>query len=752
VSPDIRAADPKNKGKTAPPKDTEGEQNDGGDDEDEGDDDADKAGRDKNKNKNKNGDNDDRLEQAELLTREMTLATKHNTYDPETRTAEAIISTGARVRRNDWWSGDTWDEVLDIQPGSVRLGRLNAGAQVIDGHNYFGGIRALVGAVVPGSARIESGQLLARLKFSRSELGERIAQDLIDGIPIKLSAGYKTHRESTDKTTSPETRMATDWEPYEVSVVTIPAEGEGAAIRQYHNRAGPPNRKESVMADETRGAGVNNETPVVDTAAIIAEANKRSADILGICRQAGLDMELAERAIADSKVTVEDFRKKAFESLADRTRAQGSTNGASGAANSSQQTHDFRFGPNGRFEVIRNNDEGKFQAIVDAMTIRILAARRTPAITTQEQKEWVDMMGRTDLVSQSMRIVDGKEEPKDQQVRNYLGIGWAEVAAECLGYRGTIRTPAQAERIIESAWNTGLRGRDAMLSTGDFPFIFENVLNKSLLARYQLMMPTYREIAVERPFNDFRPHPQYRTGEFPMLQPVTETGELRAGASVDSKETVSVTPYGIIFPISRTMIVNDDLGAIDQILGSAGDTVLIFENVTFFQMLISNPTLLQDGTAVYNAATHNNLLTGAGTGGPPSVSSIGQMRAGMRAQKSLSNLFINVPPRILLTGPYQETAADQMVTSITPTLTSSVNPFSGRLRSVSDSNIADQSWYLFTEPGRVPCFVYGFLGGATGPRVRTDEPFGVQGVRTSLEHDFGVGAIDFRGTYKNNGQ
>src|SRR5262249_17000323 len=123
----------------------------------------------------------------------------------------------------------------------------------------------------------------------------------------------------------------------------------------------------------------------------------------------------------------------------------------------------------------------------------------------------------------------------------------------------------------------------------------------------------------------------------------------------------------------------------------------------------------------------------------------------MRKQKNPSGQFINTPPAIILTGPSQETAADQIITSITPTLTTSVNPFSGKLRSVSDANISDDSWYLMCEPGRVPTFIYGFPAGQAGPRTKVDSPFGVQGVRISLEHDFGVGAIDFRGAFKNPG-
>jgi hypothetical protein len=39
-----------------------------------------------------------------------------------------------------------------------------------------------------------------------------------------------------------------------------------------------------------------------------------------------------------------------------------------------------------------------------------------------------------------------------------------------------------------------------------------------------------------------------------------------------------------------------------------------------------------------------------------------------------------------------------------------------------------------------------------GPRTRIESQFGMQGVKVSLEHDFGVGAIDFRSFYRNPGQ
>jgi hypothetical protein len=47
--------------------------------------------------------------------------------------------------------------------------------------------------------------------------------------------------------------------------------------------------------------------------------------------------------------------------------------------------------------------------------------------------------------------------------------------------------------------------------------------------------------------------------------------------------------------------------------------------------------------------------------------------------------------------------------------------------------------------------MYGYLQGEAGPRMRMDEPFGTQGVAYSVELDFGVGSIDYRGGWKNAG-
>lgn len=434
------------------------------------------------------------------------------------------------------------------------------------------------------------------------------------------------------------------------------------------------------------------------------------AELVAIDTQArGMDIDLGLAGAVARGETADAMRKRLFKELSKRSEKLGPTGGGSDVV------------------ILRDERDGVRDAMEIAMIQRVLGSRGNDGIEYKPK----DLRERA------------RVDQYRKQAEQYMGMGIVDIAAQCIGYRGrgSYLTHRDVDDILTRAFH----------STSDFPAIFQNVLNKSLLARYELAQPTYRRLAAQRNFNDFRPHPQIRAGEFPALQPVSETGEISYGTSADNQETVSVRAYGIVFSISRQMLVNDDLAAIDQILGSAGDTVMVFENTTFFTMFLSaskaGPTLVQDTTAVF-ATGHNNL---AGSGAVPSVATIGAARAAMRAQTSISGLYLNIPPKIILTGPLQETVADQMVTSITPTLTTSVNPFSGRLESVSDANITGTDWYLAADPMRLPNFVYGFLNGASGPRTRTFEPFGVQGIKISLEHDFGVGAIDYRGMYRNPG-
>lgn len=151
--------------------------------------------------------------------------------DPESRTADLVFSTGAAVERFDWLTGKRYLEVLSLKPAHVRLERLNAGAPLLDAH-YAASVTHQLGAVVRGSARIERGLALARVRFSKRAEVEPIFRDVQDDILTSVSVGYRVYR--FEETAGPNggipTREATDWEPFEVSLVPMPAD-VGAKVR-----------------------------------------------------------------------------------------------------------------------------------------------------------------------------------------------------------------------------------------------------------------------------------------------------------------------------------------------------------------------------------------------------------------------------------------------------------------------------------------------------------------------------------------
>jgi len=151
--------------------------------------------------------------------------------DPDARTAELIFSTGAAVDRVDWWTGKRFREVLSMKPGHVRLERLNSGAPLLDSHSGFS-ISHQLGVVQRGTARLSKGQGLASVRFSKRAEVEPIFRDVQDGILGAVSVGYRVFRfeETVPKGEEIPTRLATDWEPFEVSLVPMPAD-VGARVR-----------------------------------------------------------------------------------------------------------------------------------------------------------------------------------------------------------------------------------------------------------------------------------------------------------------------------------------------------------------------------------------------------------------------------------------------------------------------------------------------------------------------------------------
>ena len=76
-------------------------------------------------------------------------------FNEAERTVDVVWTTGARRRAYDWYNDTVFEEELAVEPAAVDMSRFDAGTvQVLDGHNVYGGVRAILGIATEGGMRI----------------------------------------------------------------------------------------------------------------------------------------------------------------------------------------------------------------------------------------------------------------------------------------------------------------------------------------------------------------------------------------------------------------------------------------------------------------------------------------------------------------------------------------------------------------------------------------------------------------------
>lgn len=157
------------------------------------------------------------------------MASDGATIDPDALTAEFSFSSELPVER---FYGN---EVLDHSPGSADLSRVKDGAPLLWNHDPG----QVIGVVE--SAKIgDDKRGYAKVRFSKSARGQEILQDIKDGILRNVSFGYQINQmeETRGGKNEPSTFTAKSWMPYEISIVSIPADnsvGFGRASDDLEN-------------------------------------------------------------------------------------------------------------------------------------------------------------------------------------------------------------------------------------------------------------------------------------------------------------------------------------------------------------------------------------------------------------------------------------------------------------------------------------------------------------------------------------
>lgn len=150
--------------------------------------------------------------------------------DEEKRTAEFVAATENGVM--------TWGGIEYLKMSGAKLTRFRKNPVVLDAHDSYSG-----GSVIGNAdVKVESKNLVARVRFATTTRAEEIWQLVKDGFLRALSIGFlpyqqtikrlaegETDGEGEDMITGP-ARIIRSWELYEISVVPVPADPD--AVRR----------------------------------------------------------------------------------------------------------------------------------------------------------------------------------------------------------------------------------------------------------------------------------------------------------------------------------------------------------------------------------------------------------------------------------------------------------------------------------------------------------------------------------------
>lgn len=217
--------------------------------------------------------------------------------DEESRTVDLVFSTEeSEIER---WFGI---EVLGHKSGEVDMSRLDSGsAALLMDHNRTDQVGVIVSAEIGADRK---GR--AKVRFGKSARAEEVFRDVVDGIRQCVSVGYYVNEMvlvKAGKDGVPSEYRVTSWQPFEISIVSVPADmaaGIGRAAGDAEQREitiyepktetkEEPKMPEAIEENrQTPAPAATHAAPAASVnveeiqARAMADANKRVADIMAV--------------------------------------------------------------------------------------------------------------------------------------------------------------------------------------------------------------------------------------------------------------------------------------------------------------------------------------------------------------------------------------------------------------------------------------------------------------------------------------
>ena len=608
--------------------------------------------------------------------------------DTDSRTVELSFSSETPYGR---WFGD---EILCHDEECINLERFNNGlGTVLFNHDRD----AVVGHIE--EVWLEDNRGKALVRFDTDEQSETIFQKVQSGTLQGVSVGYAINRyevlededtKSTNGRFNGPAYVVTDWEPLEISIVSVPADptvGVGRSAEEIHTSIDTQedntrmDQEKNLEVQEVKSAPVETGITQEDLQKAMEQERKRTSEITALFRD--FDVEGADEAIVMG-VSVDEARAMVMDQLRARNKGVSVTMGEA--------------------------ESDKFRAAAQ------------------------------DAVLMAAGIPVAEPAPGANELRGYSMI---EMARESL--RRECDTKANFGDNMEMA-------RAAINSTSTFPAIMSNLANKSVMTGFNEAETTYQIWAGKGSNRDFKEAARVALSEAGNLELVPEGGQFQQDSFGEASARTKVATYGKLFSLTRQAIINDDLGLFSKIATKYGSAAKRLVNKMVYAQLTGN-VKMQDNVALFDTKHGNVAGTGEALSVKAIAKAITAMRRqkGITGEATLNITpkYLVVPPELEITA-YQIVNSTAAVDGVNSGV---ANPYKGRFIVVADAELTDpDAWYLVADATQHDTIEVTYLNGVETPRLETRQGFDVDGIEYKVAFDCGVSALDFRGVFKNAGK
>lgn len=563
-------------------------------------------------------------------------------------------------------------------------------------------------------AWLEDNRAYADVTFDDDEFADSIFNKVKSGTLKGVSVGYRVGEYTEVRIDEGYAQgrikgpcyVASKWEPYEISIVSVPADttvGVNRSLNDFNvvsmiqekeisEMEGNQNQINEVGTDQQRQGEVPNGTPSATpvAGAEVPQDNARGA-------------EAVLRAIEEERARVSNISELCRHFGVDAAEYINNGTSLSDAQRSVLAIVNERNIPTANIQMGEQEEDKYRDAMSDAILLR----------------------GGVQLEN----VAPGAQDLRGMRVRSMI--------EEVLAREGVANVHRMGEEELLRAALTG---------TSSLPGILSAAANKSMAKGYQAAQTTFEQFTTVGSNTDFKEATRYRLSEAGSLLEIKENGEFVQDELTEGSAKTKVLTYGRGFSFTRQMIVNDDLSALTRIPSLYAAQAKRGINRLVYKALAEAKFTAKDG----------NL---AGTGAALSLATINEARQAMRKQKNLrGEEFLNITPKYLIVPTNSEFLARQLLTSTSdPNAThyGVTNPLKDSLQIITDAELDaldTDAYYFLADQLLMDTIEVTYLNGNQRPVIESQVAFDTLGIRYRIYMDYGVTVVDTKGIYKNAGK